>query len=203
MVLMYIVFALAVLFGPVFCGWICPFGTVQELLGKAGRKIFRKRYNAILPVRLDNTLRYIRYFIFALVIYSTACSGWLIFQDYDPYFALFNMFSGEVVLSAYIVLGIVLLLSLIIERPFCKYACPYGALLGITNLFRVFRIGRSRETCINCNLCNEGYPMNIRVSERDAIRNHQCITCLECTSEKACPVKDTVIFATGRIGVKK
>ena len=59
---------------------------------------------------------------FAWVIYMTARSGQLIFADYDPYFTLFNFWTGEVAISGFIVLGTVLVLSLFVERPFCKYA---------------------------------------------------------------------------------
>ena len=91
-----------------------------------------------------------------------------------------------------------LALSLLVERPFCKYACPYGAVLGVFNLFRVFGIRRNPPTCTNCKACDRACPMNIQVSTRPGrVRDHQCISCLECTSEKACPEKDTVIFGIG------
>ena len=191
-VLMFAVFGLSLLFGPVFCGWMCPLGTVQELLGKIGRKLLGKQYNAMIPGKADKMLRFLRYSVMALVIYNTAVTARLIFQAYDPYFALFNMFTNEVAITAYLVLGVVLFSSLITERPFCKYACPYGALLGMFNLIRVFRVSRKPESCVLCKLCDKRCPMNIAVSSHSAIRNHQCISCLECTSENACPKPDTV-----------
>jgi polyferredoxin len=97
----------------------------------------------------------------------------------------------------------VLLGSLFVERPFCKYACPYGALLGLTNFFRVFGIKRNKETCIDCKACDKACPMNINVSGAGTVRNHQCISCLECTSEAACPVKDTVELGAGKFGITK
>ena len=136
-VLMGGVFLLALLFGPVFCGWICPLGTVQELVGRIGKKLFRRKYNRLIPSRIDSLARYLRYLVLAWVIYMTAATGTLIFAEYDPYFTLFNLWSDEVALSGIVILGIVLLTSLFVERPFCKYACPYGAVLGLTNLFRV------------------------------------------------------------------
>ena len=60
-ILMIIVAALAVAFGPVFCGWICPFGTVQEFFGKIGKKLFKKKYNNFIPYKFDKWLRYLRY----------------------------------------------------------------------------------------------------------------------------------------------
>ena len=192
-----LVLLLAVLFGPVFCGWVCPLGTVQEWFGKLGKKIFRKRYNHFMPAKLDRVLRYLRYVVLAWVIYMTAVSGTLIFADYDPYFALFNFWTGEVAVTGYIVLGVTLVGSLLVERPWCKYACPYGAVLGITNLFRVFKIRRVESTCISCNLCSKECPMNIQVSQVKVVRDHQCISCMECTSEAVCPVADTVVLSIG------
>jgi ferredoxin len=73
-----------------------------------------------------------------------------------------------------------------------KYACPYGAFQGIFNLFRVFKVRRVEETCISCNACTRACPMNIDVATTKTIRDHQCISCMVCTSETACPVGDTV-----------
>ncbi|SEW44812.1 4Fe-4S binding protein [[Clostridium] fimetarium] len=196
-ILMYAVFFMTLLFGPVFCGWICPFGTFQEFIGKIGKKIFGKRYNHFLPKRLDSILRYLRYFVLILVIYNTAASAKLIFQNVDPYYALFNLFTSEVAVAAYIILAITVIASLFVERPFCKYICPYGATLGIFNLFRIFKIKRNQKTCISCDACNSSCPMNIEVSSSNTIYNHQCISCLKCTSENACPIKDTVILRIG------
>lgn len=196
-ILMWIVFALAILAGPVFCGWICPFGAFQEWIGKIGKKLFKKRFNRFIPYRFDKWLRYLRYLVLAWVIYMTAVSGQLIFADYDPYFALFNFWTGEVAIAGFIILGITILLSLFVERPFCKYACPYGAVLGIFNLFRVFGIRRNKKTCINCKACDKNCPMNIPLSTAGRVRDHQCISCMECTSEQVCPVENTMELMTG------
>lgn len=195
-ILMIIGFILASLFGPVFCGWVCPLGTVQEWTAKLGHKIFRHKYNHFVPTKLDNTLRYLRYLVLIWVVYVTATSGRLIFAEYDPYFALFNFWTSEVALGGLIVLGLTLLLSVFVERPWCKYACPYGAILGITNLFRVFQIKRAASTCKADGACSIMCPMNIPVDSLKTVHDHQCIACLECTSEAICPVAKTVIFAT-------
>lgn len=195
-ILMIIVFVITILFGPVFCGWICPMGSVQEWIGKIGKKLFKKRFNTFVPQNMDKWLRYSRYVVLAWVIFVTARSGQLIFASYDPYYALFNFWTGEVAISAFVVLGAVLLLSLFVERPFCKYACPYGAVLGLFNFVRVFQIKRQPTTCIDCKACDKACPMNIKVSEKKVVRDHQCISCLVCTSEQVCPVKDTVELTT-------
>jgi len=198
-ILMWIVFALTVFLGPVFCGWVCPFGSIQEWFGKLGRKIFKKRFNRLIPYKVDRILRYLRYLVLGLIVYVTAATGTLMFANIDPYFALFNFWTSEVTIVSVIILIVVLLLSLVVERPFCKYACPYGAVLGVFNLFRVFKIRRNPSTCINCKACDRSCPMNVPVSTSGAVRNHQCISCLKCTSEQVCPVDKTVELTTIRL----
>jgi polyferredoxin len=189
---------LAILAGPVICGWVCPFGSIQEWIGKLGRRIFGKRYNAFVPRKLDRALRYLRYLVLAWVSYMTIVTGKLAFEAVDPYAALFGFWRSEVALGGLLVLGATVLLSLFVERPFCKYACPYGAFQGIFNLFRIFGIKRNAPTCISCKACSRACPMNIDVASAGRVRDHQCITCMQCTSEAACPVAATVELAAGR-----
>jgi polyferredoxin len=192
LVLLGLTVILALLFGPVFCGWVCPFGTVQEWIGMIGRKLFPKSYNKIIPKKLDTGLRYLRYVVLAWAVYMTTVTGVLVFKDYDPYYALFNFWTGEVAVTGFIALAVVVGLSLVMERPFCKYACPMGAVLGLSNMFRIFGIRREESSCINCKICDKVCPMNIDVSAKGRVLDHQCISCGECTSERLCPVVKTV-----------
>ncbi len=194
-ILMLLGILVAILFGAFFCGTICPFGSFQEWTGKIGKKLFPKHYNKIVPPKLDRVLRFLRYVVLALVVYQTAVTATLVFQAVDPYYALFNFFTDEVAVTAYIALALTFLLSLIIERPWCKYFCPYGAFLGLFNHFSLFGIRRNPNTCVHCKKCDAVCPMNIEVSTKDMVRDHQCIRCYQCTSETACPVKDTVAIA--------
>lgn len=196
-ILMILGFLLVLLVGPAFCGWVCPLGTIQEWVSKIGKKIFKRRFNRFIPYRIDRYLRFLRYGVLAWVIYMTAYSGKLIFADVDPYFALFNFWSSEVAIGGVIVLGVTLGLSLFVERPWCKYACPYGAVLGLFNFIRVFKIRRVESTCISCGACSRTCPMNIPVMDGKAVKNHQCISCMECTSEAICPVNETVVLSLG------
>ena len=198
-ILMVIGFLAALLFGPAFCGWVCPLGTFQEWIGGIGKKIFKRKFNHFIPEKLDRVLRYLRYGVLAWVVFMTAVSGKLLFANIDPYFALFNFWTSEAALGGLVVLGVTMTLSLFTERPWCKYACPYGAVLGVFNGFRFFKIQRKASTCIDCGACNQACPMNIDVASSTTVRDHQCISCLECTSEAACPVQNTIQMQSGKI----
>lgn len=190
--LMVIVFFSAVLFGPIFCGWVCPFGSFQEWLGKLGKKVFKRRYNNFVPSKIDKVLGLLRYVVLIWVVYVTAVSAKLVFATYDPYNALFSFWTSEAQIAGIVVLLLVVAASFFIERPWCKYACPYGALLGLTNYIKPFSVRRNAKTCISCGKCDRACPMNIEVSKSGSVRDARCISCLECTSEAACPIKDTV-----------
>ncbi|MGL4607365.1 MAG: 4Fe-4S binding protein [Eubacteriaceae bacterium] len=191
-ILMILSLLVALLFGAIFCGYICPFGTFQEWIGKLGKKLFPQKFNQLIPKKIDSILRYGRYIVLAIILYYTAIIGKLVFQDWDPYYALFNFFTGEVAITSFIILGIFIALSLIIERPWCKYFCPYGAILGLFNIFRIFQLKRNKATCIDCKRCDKVCPMNLDISTKTVVRNHQCISCYQCTSDESCPKEATL-----------
>lgn len=200
-ILMILSVITAILFGTIFCGYICPFGSFQEWIGKLGKKLFPNRYNRMVPQKLDRILRYLRYGVLAMVLYNTAVTAKLVFQSVDPYYALFNFFTDEVAVSAYVMLGVIVVLSLFIERPWCKYLCPYGAFLSLFNPIRIFKIRRSKNSCVGCKKCDRVCPMNIEVSGKEVIGDLGCISCYKCTSEAACPIQDTVTISFGKVGV--
>ena len=176
-----------------FCGWMCPFGTVQEWLALAGRKIFGKKFNP--TGAWDRALRYLKYAVLAVIIALTWHMGTLVFRDYDPFLAFFHLGRGIDELPwAYAVLGLVLAGSLWIERFFCKYACPLGAVLGILGKVGLSKIHRDPDGCKGCNICRKKCHAHVDFLSVTTIRDAECNHCMDCVVD--CP-KPNVLSLRG------
>ena len=199
MVIGAVVLLLTILFGPIFCSHICPLGSIQEWLGKIGKKIFKKKYNRFIPKKVHNVLKYFRYVLLGLILVNTYQSASLVFAGIDPYYALFHFWTGEVAISALLILVVTLLMSLFVERPWCKYVCPYGGLLGLIGKISLFKVHRSETSCISCNRCTQACPMLIDVAAKEVINDTLCNRCMQCTAaEGGCPVDGACYNAIGQ-----
>ena len=174
-----------VLTGKSFCGWICPLGTVQELLGKVGKRAWPRLYNRV-PRPVERILQYGKYVMLIWILVQTARTAQLFFESFDPYYTLFTIWSDEIAWIGYLVLGATLSASLFIERPFSRYACPLGAINGFFNSFSLVQIKRDAATCTSCGRCDSACPVKIEVSQATAVRSIECTRCLQCV--EACPV---------------
>lgn len=186
-IMIFALIIMLVLTGASFCGWICPLGSIQEWVGKLGKKIFKNKYNKV-PGLLDKILRFGKYAVLILVIIQTARSVKLLFADFDPYYNLFNIWTDEISITGYISVAVTLILSLLIERPFCRYVCPLGAMNGLFNSFSLFNIKRKTKTCIDCGKCDSSCPAGIVVSNKNSVKSVDCIRCMKCV--EACPVNE-------------
>lgn len=176
--------------GAYYCGYICPFGFMQDVVGDIGTKLGIKKYR--MPKLLDKVLSLSRYIIFSLVTLSSSA---LVFQllGYEAQSNFTQLLTGNTVgIISLIVLATFLVISLFFERAFCKYLCYTGAQHGLFSLLRVFTIKRNLESCVDCKKCDKVCPMNITISTKDQLRSPQCINCFECVN--VCPKKDTLTY---------
>lgn len=182
------------LIGAYFCGWLCPLGSIQDWFSRIGKKLFRKRVKV--NRRVDRVLSYGRYIFLILILVQTTRHLALVFTNIDPYYALFHFWSGEALLKSIIVLGAILLLSLFIDRPWCRWFCPLGGVLGIVQKISPWKIRRDSTSCISCNKCSKACPMSIDVAKLDKVNDSRCNRCGECVS--SCPVENTLVISTKR-----
>lgn len=193
--------AMSFLFRKAFCSWLCPVGTISEYLWRAGQKLFGRNFH--LPRWLDIGLRGLKYLLlgfFSWAVSSMAVDELAAFMS-SPYgliadVKMLNFFRhiGE---TGAIVLGVLVVASLFIQNFWCRYLCPYGALLGITALFSPARIRRSAESCIDCAKCAKACPSALPVDKLTTIKSAECTGCLECVA--VCPAKDTLSLSLPKI----
>ena len=190
------VIAMTLLFGRVFCGWICPLGTIGEISAGMARKLGIQQKE--LPRGLDSVLKLVKYGILAVILYYTWTLGTLAWRDYDPWAAWMHLAAGweEIVATPWafaVLFGLVIGAGLFIERFWCRYLCPLGATLGILQKFSLTKVSRNGETCIQCKKCTRSCPMGIAPMEVEKVTDADCISCGRCT--ESCPVEKTLFFS--------
>jgi polyferredoxin len=192
--------AVSIVLKKAFCSWLCPVGTLSEALWMLGKKLFKR--NLTVPRWLDYPLRSLKYLLMAFFVWSIinmdteALRGFI----YSPYnkmadvkmYVFFAGISG-VALGTVLVL---LLLSVVIKNFWCRYLCPYGALLGITSLLSPLKITRNASTCVDCEICTKACPSNIKVHKAGRVVSDECMSCMACV--EVCPVKHTLDMRVSR-----
>ncbi len=175
-----------------FCGWICPVGFASNLAEKAGRKLkILWRPSPWLDIPLLS-LKYILLFLFIYLIVVKMTPAQIEEFHSSPYnlavdAKMLLFFLSPSGLSAAILLFLTLI-SFVIRNFWCRYLCPYGALLGIIALFSPQQIRRDEATCIDCGKCERVCPGSIRITWHRTVRTAECVGCGQCTS--VCPVPD-------------
>ncbi|WP_409307840.1 4Fe-4S binding protein [Pectobacterium sp. B1J-3] len=180
-----------------FCSWLCPIGTFSELIGALGKKLFNRHF--IPPKWIDIPLRALKYLLLSFFLYiviSMPAQGIYMFLM-SPY----GLISDIKMLNFFRNIGVITLgcvffftfASLFIRNFWCRYLCPYGALLGIISLFSPFKIRRNAINCIDCGKCAQSCPSNIPVDKLIQVRTVECTACMSCV--ESCPVASTLNFA--------
>ena len=171
--------------GRVFCGWICPLGAVNEFVSLVSKKLGIKEVR--LSPSVDRYLRGLKYAVLLLIIYTTWKFGTLTFREYDPWAAWMHLSAGWSEFGyGTAVLFATLFAGLFIERFWCRYLCPLGAVLAIVSRLSLVKVYRNEGPCIKCGKCSPACPVGL-TPDKDIIQsNGECIACGRCYS--ACPV---------------
>lgn len=173
-----IVVALAA--GGIYCGWVCPLGAVQEWLYQLRWRYVKKEIN--LPPSVDRLLRYyLKYVLMAALIVITVAGGTPGFLEFAPFRAVFG-FSFQT-LAIIAVLAFMIISSLLIDRFWCRYLCPQGALISLLAKVSFLRVRRT-DKCANCNRCMKQCSLGLQ-----KIGDLGCNSCMECVNTCHIPQK--------------
>lgn len=191
MVLFFLTIFFAIIFRRSFCGNICPFGALQELLGLITRKKVK------IPGTVDKHLRKVKYIVLFVSLFMAWITLTLWLSPFDPWAAFAHIYKGEEMLEEYLIGTIVLVVtvvaSLFFSRSFCKYLCPAGALYAIIGKLSPYKVIRNPKKCINCEVCTQRCPMDIAVHTYEKVTTAECISCNRCI--EVCPGAGSMISA--------
>ena len=188
-----------IVLGRLICGFLCPFGLVQDLFHKIPLPKLK------VPKHIDKPLRYVKYLVLLLFVFLMPVFLVNQFGIAPPYFCKWicpaGILEGAFPLVAknesiraclgflfdwkLAVLILVLLASIFIYRPFCKYLCPLGGFYGLFNRFAFYRLYVDKSLCVNCKQCERHCPMQVEVLKD--INSAECIRCGKCKS--ICPTQ--------------
>jgi polyferredoxin len=192
---LFAVFLLAsVLVKKSFCSWLCPVGTASEYLWKFGRRVLGR--NLTLPRWLDWPLRSLKYLLlafFVAIVFAMSTQELTGFLS-SPFgivadVKMLNFFRhiGAVGIA---VMAILVVLSSLIQNFWCRFLCPYGALMGIVSVLSPVKIRRDLQACIDCGKCNKACPSHLPIDKLVQIRSVECTGCMECVS--VCPAENAL-----------
>lgn len=174
-----------------FCGWLCPFGSLQQLALKVGQVAGLKKYQRLLPMKWHNRLKWIKYAVFVALVgvslYSMEMAE--VLAEIEPFKTTFLVGVWNRTWPFWIFIGAILGWSFFSERPYCKYICPLGAGLAIPSKLRLFGLKRKSE-CQTCHACASGCGSHA-INPAGEIDQTECMLCLDCMvmyyDDHACP----------------
>lgn len=197
MVLFLAFLLMSLLLKKAFCAWLCPVGTFSEVMWKLGRRVFGR--NLRLPHWADLPLRGLKYLLLGLFVFVIGAMSAEALEGFmsTPYGLVADVkmlnFFRDMGQTAAIVLALLVLGSMLVQNFWCRYLCPYGALIGLVSLLSPVKIRRDAEACVDCGKCARVCPAGLPVDRLMQIRSAECSACMVCVA--ACPAQDALQFS--------
>lgn len=197
-----ILLAFTILFGRFFCGYACAFGSLGDWvfgISSAIQKKLRKKVFK-LPEKVIAKLRYIKYIVLVVILAMCVSGQYSTIAEYDPWEVFASIRAGNFSMDrssigAIILLGIIIVGMCFVERFFCTFLCPLGALFSIMPMLPLTTFSRDKEKCVKgCKLCINTCPAGLSLGEENS-KYGDCFQCGKCSIK--CPKKNM------KIGFKK
>lgn len=175
-----------------FCSWICPVGFLSNTVESIGRRL-----NIVIPIKrwVGAILSLPKYAFLAFFVYVVffkmdikAVTGFIQSPYNIAVDAKMLQFFIHPSHTTVIVLALLFLASFLCANLWCRFLCPYGALLGLLAFLGPTKISRNEKKCIGCKACTKTCPAGINVHKKISVKDPDCIGCLSCVS--VCPQKD-------------
>lgn len=174
---------LIIVLGRWFCGWICAFGAYNDLIYFISKKIFKIKFRV--DEKVDSILKYFKYLVLLFIIAISWTIGSSILESTSPW-DVFGQITDVSTIFSNLLVGLIFLIlitigSAFIERFFCRYLCPLGAIFSIISKIGIVKINKPKADCGKCRACTMNCSMGLPLYKVNCVKGGDCINCLKCT----------------------
>lgn len=199
---------LTMITGRFFCGWMCSFGALMDFLHFLSTRLMKKKI--VINEKFENLLKTFKYLILAFSIVVIWTMGNSFFAQDNPWnvFGILSSFSNLSSVPAFILemklgailLGIIIVGGFFVERFFCRYLCPMGAIFAVFSKTRMIKLKKHEHDCGKCMSCTKACSMGINLNKVNQVNSGECINCLKCMDK--CH-RSNLNFAIGKTQVNR
>lgn len=176
------VILLTIAFKRAFCGYLCPLGTIAGWMRLMAKKFGLRQIG--ISSSANKVLSLLKYAVLILILALTWHFATLVVHGVDPCYAVLSL-GEEAKWTTYLSLAVFVVSAFFISMPFCRWLCPFAAVLNIFSSIGFTRIVRNPAACSDCNICSKSCPMGINVARGEQVKSADCISCMECLA--ICP----------------
>lgn len=193
-----------IIMGRFFCGWMCGYGAFGDFIYKISNRLFKIKFK--MNESTDRVLKYFKYVLLVFLVFVVCTFNITAFKSFNPW-DVFGLVAtvGKAPDFQYaatsLTVGLILFIliaigSVFVERFFCRYLCPLGAVFAIVSKLRISKIRKERTKCGKCRICTNNCAMGIPLYKCDSVNSGECIDCMKCIT--ACPRQNTKLEVSGK-----